>query len=309
MAIESLADPIRVHSAEKRIAVLMACFNRRETTLACLAALHRQPEAASCDVYLVDDGSSDGTAAAVRAAYPHTRIVAGTGSLFWNGGMRLAWDSAAASGEPYDVFLWLNDDVTLHDGAIARLLAAAETAGEDAAIIVVGSTCEPHDATVQTYGGHRLPSPKRPLRMNLVPPTDRPIPVDTLSGNIVLVSRRAYETLGNLDPRYVHIYGDLDYGFRARAAGIAILQSAGVAGSCASNSAANTSLDRTLSRYARLRLRLAESRKMHARDWNVFARKHSGLGALSFLYAVAPFVRIVMTPRTLDQTHAKSSGR
>ena len=49
-----------------RIAVLMACFNRREKTLACLAALKANALSSdhSVHVILADDGSTDGTAAA-----------------------------------------------------------------------------------------------------------------------------------------------------------------------------------------------------------------------------------------------------
>ena len=44
-----------------RLAVLMTCHNRRQKTLACLAALQRQelPPNIVLKVYLVDDGSTN----------------------------------------------------------------------------------------------------------------------------------------------------------------------------------------------------------------------------------------------------------
>jgi GT2 family glycosyltransferase len=91
-----------------RIAVLMTCYNRREKTLACLRALKEATKAAAgisdTDVYLVDDGCTDGTAEAVRLSFPNVQIVAGTGSLYWCGGMRLAWREAAKS--RYDAYVW-----------------------------------------------------------------------------------------------------------------------------------------------------------------------------------------------------------
>ncbi|MBU2135728.1 MAG: glycosyltransferase [Alphaproteobacteria bacterium] len=55
-----------------RIAVVMACYNRRDTTLRCLRSLFAQLEpTVSLDVYLLDDASSDGTGAAVRAEFPN----------------------------------------------------------------------------------------------------------------------------------------------------------------------------------------------------------------------------------------------
>ncbi len=54
-----------------------------------------RPEAGlELSVYLVDDGSSDGTGDAVRQAYPSVSVIRGDGTLFWNRGMRKAWEDA-----------------------------------------------------------------------------------------------------------------------------------------------------------------------------------------------------------------------
>ena len=47
-----------------RIAALLTVHNRRDLTVACLSALFNQklPEAVELQAYVVDDGSSDGTA-------------------------------------------------------------------------------------------------------------------------------------------------------------------------------------------------------------------------------------------------------
>ncbi|MHC5831198.1 MAG: glycosyltransferase family 2 protein, partial [Nostoc sp.] len=77
---------------QPQLAVIMTCFNRRETTLICLRALAQQTK--SFDVYLTDDGSSDGTSKAVKVFYPQVQILQGNGNLFWVGGMRLAFAEA-----------------------------------------------------------------------------------------------------------------------------------------------------------------------------------------------------------------------
>ncbi len=94
-----------------RISVLMTCHNRREKTVACLESLMRQEpvEGLELTVWLVDDGSTDGTAEAVQRVVPGIRLMTGSGSLFWCGGMRAAW--AAAAGTQPEAYLWLNDDV------------------------------------------------------------------------------------------------------------------------------------------------------------------------------------------------------
>ena len=65
-----------------------------------------------------------------------------------------------------------------------------------------------------TYGGRD--------ERGLVEPTDVPQPVKAFNGNLVLVSRDAFQELGNLNPAYSHSFGDIDYGIRANNIGIII---------------------------------------------------------------------------------------
>ena len=284
-------------SLPPNVAVLMTCHNRRALTVRCLESLRAQKSDAELALFVVDDGSSDGTADAVRAAWPAARIITGNGSLFWNGGMRLAWETAAKAGS-FDHYLWLNDDVVLDPGAIDRLVReAAGLADADGAAIVCGSTRRPGTGEV-SYGGQRRVHPRRPLRLTVAPPGRAPIAVESFSGNIVLVSAAAYARLGNLAPAYVHIFGDLDYGLRARAAGVPVYAGSGYFGECEGPDMAGTSLDMRLGRWRRLRMRWREERKAHARDWRTFVARHSGAGPLRIVYSLAPYWRILCTPRT-----------
>ena len=218
----------------QRLAALLTCHNRREQTLQCLASLAAAKTAASArltvDTFLVDDGCSDGTAAAVRSQFPDVHVIAGTGSLFWCGGMRLAWTHAAA--HDYDGYLWLNDDVTLDHDAIERLVAAASRlAREDGAVIVVGGT-RPEEAgavNAVTYGGLNS--------QGVLPPSADVRRIDLFNGNIVLVSRRAFQVLGGLSKAYTHGLADIDYGVRAKKAGVPVWMAAGSLGSCSANTA------------------------------------------------------------------------
>ena len=280
-----------------RVAVVMTCHNRRALTVRCLDSLRTQHGDADIALFLVDDGSSDGTAEAVRAVWPAAHIIAGNGALFWNGGMRLAWETAAQAG-PFDHYLWLNDDVVLEPGAIGRLLREAATlAGADGAIVLAGSTRFP-GTDAASYGGQQRTNPRRPLRLSVAPPGNAPIAGESVSGNIVLVSAAAFARLGNLSPVFVHIFGDLDYGFRARTAGIPVYAGSGFFGVCEGPDMSATSLDPRLSRPSRLRLRWREERKVHARDWRRFVARHGGAGPLRIVYSLTPWWRILLTPQS-----------
>ena len=279
-----------------RVAVLMTCHNRRALTARCLESLRAQQGDADIVAFVVDDGSSDGTAEAVRAAWPAAQVITGAGSLFWNGGMRLAWETAASAG-PYEYFLWLNDDVVLDPGAVDRLVCEASTlADANGAVVVCGSTRRP-DSQEVSYGGQYRNHPRRPLRLTVVTPGAKPLPVDTVSGNIVLVSAAAFARLGNLSPAFVHIFGDLDYGLRARAAGIPVYAGSGFFGICEGPDMSGTSLDPRLGRWRRLRLRWREEHKVHARDWRTFVARHAKAGPPRIVYSLIPWWRILCTPQ------------
>lgn len=218
--------------APLRIGVLIACHDRRPLTERCLVSLFSAAawsrDRAGIDVFLVDDGSSDGTGDAVRRRFPQVRVIAGSGDLYWCGGMRKAW--AVAEKGDYDAYLWLNDDVALHEDALAGLLATLELArGVDGrGGIVVGSTLsEIAGADATSYGSM---GPR-----GVEKPGDHPRRIRLFNGNIVLVSREAYRRLGNLSAAYTHGLGDIDYGIRAERNGVPVWLASGHQGRCAAN--------------------------------------------------------------------------
>ena len=183
-----------------KIAVLMTCHNRKETTVRCLRGLP-----SDVDVYLVDDGSTDGTDEAVKATFPNVNVIRGTGNLYWAKGMELAWKTAIVAGN-WDGYLWLNDDVELLPEAMEKLSSALPLQLETPTILVgelVNSEGE------VTYG-------KRG---------------DLFTGNFVFVPRVAYEKLGLICGDYAHAWADSDYAMRARRAGVKVV-SCGVVGRC-----------------------------------------------------------------------------
>lgn len=219
----------------QRLAALLTCHNRREQTLRCLTWLATAKEVVSrrvtVDTFLVDDGCSDGTAAAVRSRFSDVHVIAGTGNLFWCGGMRLAWTHAAR--KDFDGYLWLNDDVTLDHDAIERLVAAvSRLARQDGAVIVVGGTRDnaSQAPTMTTYGGLD--------EQGVVASSYDDRRIDLFNGNIVLVSRRAFQVLGALSKAYTHGLADIDYGVRAKKAGVPVWLAAGSLGSCSANKTA-----------------------------------------------------------------------
>ena len=111
----------------KSIAVLLTVHNRKEKTLECLSYLYQQkiPEGYYFDVYLTNDGCTDGTPDAVKQHYPFVNIINGDGNLYWNRGMYKAWETASST-QNYDYYFWLNDDTTLKENALSILVSSSE---------------------------------------------------------------------------------------------------------------------------------------------------------------------------------------
>jgi GT2 family glycosyltransferase len=107
-----------------RLAVVIPVHNRRAISLACLERLRQVPqESFELKLYVVDDGSSDGTAVSIREAFPEVRLLQGDGSLWWSGAMNLGMEAALQDGAEY--LLSLNDDTSFEPGLLPALLLVA----------------------------------------------------------------------------------------------------------------------------------------------------------------------------------------
>lgn len=260
------------------IAVMLACYNRREKTLACLKRLKQQklPEGYRYEIILVDDGSTDGTSDAVISQYPNVLVIRGTGGLYWNQGMRLAWKTASAKRD-YDFYLLLNDDTELYDDAISRLLETESNlrANHGKAAIVVGSTIDPADGH-HTYGGVTRIKNYIGIRFSLVEPGNTPLPCDTFNANCVLIPREVVSDVGILSDKFTHAMGDTDYGLRAKEKKHNCWVLPGYVGTCSNNSAKNTWLDPGLTLAERKKL-LHNPKGRPPEEWLYFVKRHAGL--------------------------------
>lgn len=204
-------------------AVVIVSHQTRDEILGCLASL------AACTVgpvVVVDTGSTDGTAAAIRRDHPDVQVVelanAGFGRAA-NTGVRLV---------ETEVVVIANADVRFTPGSVVRLQAALAA---DPDLAVVGPTVRYPDGSPQasarcvpdlpTAVGHAVcgrvwpgnPWTRRYRLLDLDPA--RPRDADWVSGCAMAVRRDAFEAVGGFDPGY-HLYvEDLDLGVRLRAAG------------------------------------------------------------------------------------------
>lgn len=211
----------------KIIAILLTVHNRKEKTLLCLQNLYRQelPYGYAMDVYLTNDGCTDGTPETVAEQFSQVNIINGDGDLFWNRGMYTAWKEATER-KDYDFYLWLNDDTFLMPGCLLEMLHDIEECADKAIIV---ATMRSKDDEKPTYGGHSMDG------KGIVVPNGTLQECSTMNGNCVLIPRNVYRVCGNLDRTFRHAIGDLDYGYRARKAGFKVYASKKYLGFCELN--------------------------------------------------------------------------
>ena len=275
-----------------KIAVLMACHNRKQKTLSCLRSVFAQKADVTIHVILVDDGSSDGTGDAVAREFPAVRILKGSGKLYWNRSIHLAFKTAMKEG--YDYYLWLNDDTLLYADAIQHLTNEIRKLEIQygKAIILVGSTMDPLTGTV-TYGGVRRVSKWHPDRTKIIEPSlIESISCDTFNGNCVLIADAAARLTGNLDWRFAHAAGDNDYGLRAKKKGVGVFVAPGFIGECSRNESRGTWLDASLPLLVRIKKK--ESRKgLPFMSQFIYCVRHAG--PLGVFIAFLPYLRLLRT--------------
>lgn len=191
-----------------KIAAILTCHNRKAKTIACLESLFRIVP--NCDVFLTDDGCTDGTPQLVNHQYPNVHIVSGSGNLFWSRGMYTAWKEAIKG--KYDYYLWLNDDIELYHDFLKELYECNEIGGGNC---IVSGLIEQFDHSGILYGGTGFNG-----KLNCE--SETPQLVKHMNGNVVLIASAVVGKIGIMDPVYHHDLGDVDYGLTAIKNGIKV---------------------------------------------------------------------------------------
>jgi len=221
----------------KKIAVLLTCYNRIEKTVNCLRSLFEAIDLSGYeikfDIYLVDDGSTDGTYEEINRQFPAVIIIKGSGNLFWARGMRLAWETALSADFEYDAFLLLNNDVILSENFIGTLIETHEFClrNMNQSGIYVCSTIDPGSSDI-SYGGKLISKKGIKVKSFRVNPSEVPVPCSVANANILMVTNAVVKTIGILDPRYVHQIADYDYTLTASEKGIPVMVCPGIGGFC-----------------------------------------------------------------------------
>lgn len=224
------------------LAVVLVTWNVRALVLDALRSLYADLETSGLDalVYIVDSASSDGTAAAVQAAFPQARVIASDENLGFVRGNNLAlreigFGSATPDALPKAVYL-LNPD-TLTEAGATRALYAAVTA--DAGPGLAGARLSYEDGSFQhsafTFPGLKqlwvefFPTPGRFIESGFngrypraLYEAGQPFAVDFVLGATMMLRREVIQQTGLFDEAFFMYCEEIDWAWRIHDAGWAV---------------------------------------------------------------------------------------
>lgn len=178
------------------------------------------------DLYLTDDGSTDGTADTItKPQYPYpVNILHGNGNLYWNGGMIVAWNAALKHGG-YDGYLWLNNDTYLLPSIWNEIVEvdiySYRKYGKHGIYIYIGSTKDLQTG-VFTYGGFNFVS-KLTLKDQFIYPDGNFYTCQCAHGNATYIFHSVVEKIGVFCNQYIHAGGDHDYTYLVYKTGFSLI--------------------------------------------------------------------------------------
>jgi GT2 family glycosyltransferase len=215
--------------------VVIVNWNGAGDTLRCLASVDALDGVAP-HVVVVDNGSTDGSADAIRAARPDVELVQTGANLGYAGGANAGIGVARAAGARY---VWLlNNDTRVDPRSLAALVEAADADARCGAlaprVIDEPEGVQADVAFVAGPGDAPVPDGGRPFPLNtFLPPNARQVPIrctgcdaarpyhpaDVLRGPSLLLRVEALAQVGGLDTSYFHYYEEVDLVARLLAAG------------------------------------------------------------------------------------------
>ncbi len=207
-------------STPPEISFIILNWNNAPDTLECLASVYAS-KGVSFDVYVADNGSTDGSLEVLRKAYPQAIYVENKANLGFAEGNNRAIEKALAG--PAKFLFLLNNDAVLQENTLLLLKQAADTHPSAA---VFGPKIYYYDApaTIWYAGGEWDPARASfyHREWNCDEEDSKRKQVDEtgyVCGCAFFIRAEAVRQIGGMDPRFFLTWEEIDWCWRLKRAG------------------------------------------------------------------------------------------
>lgn len=217
------AQDVAPPASAARVGVVVLNWNGHEVLRQCLRSL-AGANYASLDVVVVDNGSSDESCEMAATEFPGVVVIRNHENLGFcaanNQGV------AAVFERKNEYVLILNNDTVLHPECIGRLVSRAQAEPDAAAVSPKIYFWQPRDRLWFAGGTFSLWTGCNGhigYRKRDNPAWNVPASMDFICACAMLVSRRAWQEIGDFDELLFRSAEDIDWSLRARRAGFPLL--------------------------------------------------------------------------------------
>ncbi|MDN3507044.1 MAG: glycosyltransferase family 2 protein [Simkaniaceae bacterium] len=200
-----------------KVGVIVLNWNGREDTSQCLLSL--QELTSPVEVYLVDNGSTDGSLELFKKDFPHFRLIENGFNLGYAGGNNVGIELALKEGCEF-IFI-LNNDTVVDVGIIEAFLESfkRESVGILGARIYRMDDPKRLDHIGGLWNGRKMDFDYVGYKAK---DEDIPGELDYVCGAAIMVRREVFEKVGLFDPRFFLFWEEADFCMRARKAGFLV---------------------------------------------------------------------------------------
>lgn len=204
------------------IYILIPTHNRKELTLACLASCAKQTHM-DYKLVIVDDGSTDGSAEAIKESYPSATIIKGNGTWWWTKSMNTGMRVILKKAKQGDFVLLINNDVEVGPAYLEKLVQTSTEHGR----ALVGSVVKNfYDHSIIQDAGVRAEWKTFHFPKYGFDPSEKiNTRVDALSTRGILVPIETFWKVGLFTRMLPHYTADYDFSMRAKRHGFTLMMS------------------------------------------------------------------------------------
>lgn len=215
------------------LAIVILNYNTKEITLECLQSIFTGKRKNSIEVWVVDNGSKDGSSEAIKKEFPQVFLLRNKKNLGFAKGNNIALKKVY---QKADAILFLNSDTRVKEKSLYRLIDFASQATFDllsCKLLNPNGSFQPNAGDLPYFTsvltwltglddifGKVFPLPSFHQRRGQYYQDGKE--VGWVSGTAMLIKRRVFEKIGFFDEN-IFMYGeDVDFCWRAKKAGFKI---------------------------------------------------------------------------------------